>query len=99
MNITEKKTVGKMIHIYCAAKHGTSHALCTTCAELHQYSQRKLSSCKYKENKPTCQKCSTHCYKPEMREKIRGVMRYSGLRMIFKSPVLAFSHLLKSIKG
>ena len=35
-----------------------------------------------------------HCYKPEMRERIRQVMRYSGPRMITKHPVAAIRHLL-----
>lgn len=39
-----------------------------------------------------------HCYKPEMREKIREVMRFSGPRMIFHHPYLAIKHVIESKK-
>lgn len=97
MNATEKKTVGKMIYIYCAAKHGTSHSLCSECDRLNTYAQRRLSSCKFGENKPTCERCPIHCYAPQMREKIREVMRFSGPRMIYRSPILAIHHLFKNL--
>lgn len=99
MNATEKKTVGKMIFIYCAAKHGTSHTLCNECDKLNNYAQRRLSSCKFGEEKPTCEKCPVHCYSPQMREKIKEVMRFSGPRMIYRSPLLAIRHLVKSISS
>jgi len=35
-----------------------------------------------------------HCYKPEMRERIRGVMRFAGPRMALRHPLLAVRHLL-----
>ena len=35
------------------------------------------------ETKTFCSNCKVHCYKPEMRKKIRAVMRFSGPRMIF----------------
>jgi len=98
MNKTERKTVGKMIYIYCAAKHGTSEALCANCAELNKYAQIKLERCRFGEDKPTCQKCMVHCYKPEMKIRIQEVMRFSGPRMILRSPVLAAKHLLKNMK-
>lgn len=98
MNTTEKKTIGKMVHLYCNAKHGTSHALCTPCAELNKYAQRKLSKCIYGEDKPTCQNCPIHCYSGEMRERIKEIMKYSGPRMLLYSPLLALSHMWKSMK-
>jgi len=98
MNTTEKKTIGKMIHIYCHAKHGTSHALCDSCSELNKYAQARLSKCIYGEEKPTCQKCPVHCYSQVMRSKIKEVMRFAGPRMFFHSPVLSISHLLKGFK-
>lgn len=98
MNTREKKTVGKMIHIYCKAKHGTSHALCTSCAELNKYAQKRLTKCIYGEDKPTCQKCPVHCYSQEMKDKIKAVMAYAGPRMIVHSPLLALSHLMKDMR-
>lgn len=99
MNTTEKKAIGKMIHLYCNAKHGTSHSLCTSCSELNQYAQRRLSKCVYGKDKPTCEKCPIHCYNAEMREKIKKVMRYSGPRMLFHNPILAVTHLVRGMKS
>ena len=95
MNKQEKITVGKMLYIYCHAKHGTQNSLCADCEELNHYAQTRLSRCKYGDDKPTCEKCPIHCYKPEMREKIRIVMRYAGPRMIYKYPLTAIKHLIK----
>ena len=39
------------------------------------------------ESKTFCSNCRVHCYCPDMREKIRMVMRFSGPRMLFYHPV------------
>ena len=39
-----------------------------------------------------------HCYKPQMREKIRDVMRFSGPRMIFHHPIAAVRHVIETKK-
>ena len=48
--------------------------------------------------KTFCSNCKVHCYKPEMREKIRTVMRYSGPRMIFHAPIPAIRHVIETVK-
>lgn len=50
------------------------------------------------ETKTFCNNCKVHCYKPEMREKIRQVMRYSGPRLLFRNPIIAAKHLILSTK-
>lgn len=50
------------------------------------------------ESKAFCSNCRVHCYCPDMREKIRMVMRFSGPRMLFYHPVLAIRHLVESTK-
>jgi hypothetical protein len=57
-----------------------------------------LKYCQFGDKKPTCEKCPIHCYTPEMRDKIRKVMRYSGLRMIYTHPIMGFRHLFKKLK-
>jgi hypothetical protein len=100
MNETEKETIIKMIRIYCNAHHNTAKkSLCPACSELSEYAQKKRSICTFGENKPTCQKCPIHCYTPQMKEQIRTVMRYSGPKMIFKHPLLAVIHLMKTIRS
>ena len=44
--------------------------------------------------KPPCNKCPVHCYRPELREQIRLVMRWAGPRMLWRHPLLAWFHLL-----
>ena len=44
-----------------------------------------------------CPECAAlNCYKPDMREKIRAVMRFSGPRMIFYHPVAAIRHVVET---
>ncbi|MGN0478669.1 MAG: nitrous oxide-stimulated promoter family protein, partial [Hominenteromicrobium sp.] len=54
--------------------------------------------CPFMETKTFCSNCKVHCYKPEMREKIREVMRFSGPRMIFRHPVTAIRHVIETKK-
>lgn len=89
----EKATVQRMLRLYCQNKHHTKNGLCPECQELADYALTRLTRCKFGESKPTCGKCTVHCYKPEMRQKIIEVMRYSGPRMIFVHPLAALRHL------
>ena len=91
--LREYKTVDAMISIYCNSHHG-SQITCDDCRKLRDYALERLEKCPFGEDKPTCVKCSIHCYTPVMREKIREVMRFSGPRMIYKHPILAIRHLL-----
>lgn len=94
----EKLVVGEMIRLYCKKNHGTKDELCPSCAELKQYAETRSDKCPFMETKTFCSNCRVHCYKPEMREKIREVMRFSGPRMLFYHPILAVSHLIESKK-
>lgn len=64
------------------------------CKELLEYSRERLDKCPFGEGKTICTKCPVHCYRQEMRQKIRTVMRYSGPRMLYKHPVIAIQHLI-----
>lgn len=88
----ERRVVGLMIELYCAAHH-PGQELCGRCAELHAYAQERLARCPYGERKTSCKRCSTHCYRSAMRDQIRVVMRYAGPRMLFRYPVAALRHL------
>lgn len=91
---SELKTIGAMITIYCRAHHSPGRELCGDCSQLLAYAGKRLDLCPFRETKPTCGKCTVHCYKPEMRETIRKVMRYAGPRMLFRHPLMALRHLL-----
>ena len=90
----EKKIVQTMIELYCKNHHSPESALCDECYSLFDYAQKQLDRCLFGEEKPFCSQCLVHCYRPEMREQIRKVMRYSGPRMLFSDTRLALRHLL-----
>lgn len=94
----EKKMVSEMIALYCRKNHGTRGTLCPECAALNLYARQRSDKCPFMETKTFCSNCKVHCYKPEMREKIRAVMRFSGSRMIFHHPVAAIRHVIETKK-
>lgn len=94
----EKQMVSQMIALYCRKNHGTKDSLCPECAALNDYARRRSDKCPFMETKTFCSNCKVHCYKPEMREKIRIVMRFSGPRMIFHHPAAAIRHLIETKK-
>lgn len=94
----EKKIVSQMITVYCRKRHKTRGVLCQECNELNEYAILRSDRCPFMETKTFCSNCEVHCYKPDMREKIRAVMRFSGPRMIFYHPIAAISHVIESKK-
>ena len=89
--------VQTMIHMYCRAHHNSNGTLCTDCAHLSAYSEKRLLSCMYGEKKPVCKECPVHCYSPKMREQMRLVMRWAGPRMIFRRPFFAVTHIVDNL--
>ena len=94
----EYKTIKTMIQMYCKIFHDCDDGVCHECTDLFKYAEERLNNCKFGEDKPTCDTCPIHCYKPEMREKIREVMRFAGPRMIYSHPIMGFKHLFKKMK-
>ena len=68
------------------------------CDALEKYSLERSDRCPFMETKTFCSNCRVHCYRAEMREKIREVMRYSGPRMILYHPVMAVRHVIEDIR-
>ena len=89
----EKDTIRAMVRLFCKGQ-GHPDPLCDDCSNLLAYAEERLSHCRYGEDKPTCRQCTTHCYKPAMRERITAVMRYSGPRMILHHPLQGIRHLI-----
>ena len=92
----EKAVVEQMIRLYCR-KHEGNKTLCSDCEELLRYATARLSHCRFGNDKPTCKQCPLHCYRREMKERIRAVMRWSGPRMIIYHPVAAIKHLWREL--
>ena len=88
-----------MVHVYCKSKHDAKNIhLCDDCKNFLSYAYMRLDKCPFQEEKPTCGKCLVHCYRPQMREKTKKIMRYSGPRLIYKSPLLALHHIIDGRK-
>lgn len=88
----EKQTVSKMIGLYCRLNH-SQKTLCDDCRSVELYAHNRLDNCTFGSAKPSCKKCTVHCYKLEYREKIRAIMRFSGPRMLFFYPREAIWHI------
>lgn len=73
--------------------------LCPDCAELRDYAIARIKHCPHMDTKTFCSACPTHCYKPEMRERIREVMRWSGPRMLRYRPIPAIKHAIVTIRA
>ena len=93
----EKKVVEQMIRLYCHKKEGNGE-LCQNCHDLLDYAHSRLDRCRYGEGKPTCKKCPVHCYRPDMKERVRAVMRWSGPRMMLYHPVAAIKHIYREMR-
>ena len=78
----------KFIQVYCDTKHKDSEKtkvkksnFCEECFETLNYSIRRRENCSL-DPKPTCKNCEIHCYIPDQRQKIKDIMRHSGMHMI-----------------
>jgi predicted amidophosphoribosyltransferase len=91
----ERQTIEAVMEIFCREQHQSARGtLCSECQSLQAYALQRLERCPFQENKSTCANCAVHCYKPEMRRRIRTVMLYAGPRMLLRHPILAVRHLL-----
>ncbi len=88
----EKKTISYMVEIYCENHHKTHGELCPECTEFLTYAHMRLDKCPFQEKKSTCGKCLFHCYRADMKEKVKIVMRFSGPRMLLHHPSEALHH-------
>ena len=94
----EKAMVSQMTALYCKKQHHTKQDLCPDCAALDAYARQRSDRCHFMETKTFCSNCKVHCYQPQMREKIRQVMRFSGPRMLFHHPAAAIRHVIETNK-
>lgn len=90
----EKQVIKLIIEIYCKKKHGSKDCLCEECNELLNYAHFRLSHCKFGDEKTTCGKCKIHCYKKDMRAKVKEVMKFSGPRLLVYKPLELIKHMM-----
>lgn len=90
----EKNIIKLMITIYCNKKHGHKTGnLCNECSELLGYAHKRLDFCKFGEEKKFCSKCPIHCYKKDMKAKVKEVMKFSGPRLLLHEPMEVIKHI------
>ncbi|MGE5670455.1 MAG: nitrous oxide-stimulated promoter family protein [Fibrobacterota bacterium] len=68
------QTLQIMISLYCRKTHYQQNPS-AQCQERLDYALERISRCKNGEKESVCRKCSIHCKKPQIREKVRAVMR------------------------
>lgn len=90
------ETVRLMIELYCHGKHD-SNDMCGDCKVLFEYAKDRCDHCPRGPN-AICSDCPHPCYIPEMRTRIKEVMRYSGPRMILHHPIFAIRHIINKVK-
>lgn len=90
----ELKTLRRMIELFCRDRHGHGENLCPECAHLLAYAHARLENCPFGAEKSTCANCAIHCYRADMRQAVREVMRHSGPRMALRHPILSLLHML-----
>jgi hypothetical protein len=84
--------------VYCQANHADiargdmpdaerleikagKYPVCNECGDFLVYACERRIRCPL-DPKPICKGCTVHCYRPGHREKVREIMRFSGMYLI-----------------
>lgn len=94
----ESALVHLMIRLYCKKNHHHRLGLCPDCQALYEYALFRKSKCPFRGQNTFCNTCPVHCYRPDMREAIRKVMRFSGPRLLFIHPIVALRHMVLTLR-
>lgn len=103
----EKSIMLYMIKVYCKHCHKKhyeikktfgSKDICKECEEVYNYSKERTDKCKFIATKTFCSACPSHCYKKDMKEKIKKIMSFSSKRMFFYNPIMTLKHLIVMMK-
>lgn len=90
---SEKHDIRCIIGLYCRHRLG-QREMPDEYRALADYAESRLDRCRFGEDKTSCKRCPIHCYRPDMRERMRQLMRWIGPRMIFYAPGLTLRHIL-----
>jgi len=81
----DAKILKKFVSVYCNKNHAdrekNESGYCDECFEVLNYALKRDEKCPL-DPKPKCKDCKIHCYKPEMRQKIKEIMKFSGIYFI-----------------
>ncbi|MEE8341623.1 MAG: nitrous oxide-stimulated promoter family protein [Candidatus Neomarinimicrobiota bacterium] len=90
----EKRTIGVMIKMYCDHNHNINDSICDDCNDLIEFANEKIDRCIFQQDKPVCSECRVHCYRMDMRDKIKTVMRFAGPKMMIQHPIMGIRHMI-----
>jgi len=85
-------TLAAMTKLYCRAFHRSETRPCAECGDFLGYARLRIEHCPFGDEKPACNDCPVHCYKPERREEARTIMRYAGPKMLTHHPLMTVLH-------
>ena len=105
------RTLAKFVAVYCENHHDGREPfefrasaleglfadpfdLCPNCAKLLKYGLTMRLRCPH-DVKPMCKKCPNPCYKAEYREKIREVMKFSGIHLVKRGRIDLLYHYFR----
>ena len=69
------------------------YACCPSCQKFLLYAIERRLNCPL-EDRPVCKHCQVHCYRPEYRDEVRKIMRYSGKALIKRGRLDLLWHYL-----
>ena len=73
--------------------HLSRYQCCPDCREFLAYAIERRLNCPLEE-RPVCKHCKIHCYRAGYREKVREIMRYSGMTLIKRGRLDLLWHYL-----
>lgn len=105
------RTLARFIALYCRKHHAgrspfegfrkldldpplDAVELCPECAKLLKYGLTMRLRCPL-DPKPMCKECLNPCYRPEYRDKIREVMKFSGMHLIKRGRIDLLFHYFR----
>lgn len=82
----ERRLLSCMVAYYCRKNHGNRVRLCPECADVDRFIRQRCH-CPRQEATRLCRSCPAQCGRPELKEKLRRMVRYACPRMLFRHPV------------
>ncbi|MCX5790224.1 MAG: nitrous oxide-stimulated promoter family protein [Elusimicrobia bacterium] len=77
-----EQVLSQFAEVYCRQVHpGEGDDLCAHCRDLLAYAHQRLVKCPF-DPKPKCKDCKVHCYQSDYRDRMREVMRFSGMYFV-----------------
>ena len=59
------------------------YQVCAECREFLSYAIARRINCPL-DPKPVCKHCPVHCYKPDYRQQVKDIMRFSGKYLLLR---------------